>query len=145
MLESFGPGEGSNELFAHLIPVRYLFHRRSHRRHIVEHIDEQEEYTEDTHKTEHLLDACKQRCLRAKGKCPRHVVSHVIAYAVREQSRGDCFHHAIARESGNSQSHEEMLKGHELLKIDGQCGEVNGVAERAAVWGGRDARAAGSG
>ena len=55
----------------------------------------------------------------------------MVADAIAEHARGDGLHHAVARKAGDGEPHEEMLERHQLLQIDGQRREVDGIAERA--------------
>src|SRR5574344_1457813 len=53
----------------------------------------------------------------------------MITQQITVDTRADAVHHAIADETGNCESHEEMLECHELLQIDGEGHEEDAVTE----------------
>ena len=96
-----------------------------------EHEQEHEGTAYQTGDAIELLDGHEHAVEHGEGQTADEVVGDMAAQREAIETTADGTDQSVSHETGDRQSHEEMLERHELLQVERQRGEEDGVAEGA--------------
>ena len=95
-----------------------------------QHQQEHESASSQARNAKQQFDGGEQAHLGRIRMSAHQIVHDMQAQQIAVHALGDVGHQAVANEATDGQSHEEMVERHELLQVNGERGEEDGIAKR---------------